>query len=206
MFGSAFLVSPVTEPKATARKVYLPQGTSWYDFWTGLKSDGGREVDVPTPLGQVPLAVRAGSILPLGPVVQYAGEKPADPIELRVFTGQDGHLDLYEDEGDGYRYEQGVHAVIPLNWDQKAGTLTLGDRQGTFPGMLQKRTFHIVRVKAGHGIGLGETKNPDSIRWFQADGALEIMFLPPAAQITDSAANSIQIDEPVKNYRLCDNF
>ena len=162
MFGSALLVSPVTTPKATTRKVYLPSGASWYDFWTGAKSDGGQSVDVPTPLGQVPLAVRAGSILPLGPVVQYAGEKPADPIELRVFTGVDGHLDLYEDEGDSDRYEQGVHAVIPLSWDQKARTLTLGNRQGTFPGMLQKRTFHIVRVKAGHGIGLGETENADA--------------------------------------------
>ena len=161
MFGSALLVSPVTQPKATTRQVYLPQGTGWYDFWTGARNDGGQEILADAPLAQIPLEVRTGSILPLGPVVQYAGEKPADPIELRVYPGGDGHLDFYEDEGDSYRYEQGVHAVIPLSWDDKSHNLTLGDRQGSFPGMLQVRTFRVVRVGKDHGIGLGETREVD---------------------------------------------
>ncbi len=161
MFGTAFLVSPVTEPKATSRKVYLPQGTAWYDFWTGAKMEGGKEIQAATPLAQVPLDIRAGSILPLGPVVQYAGEKPADPIELRIYTGHDGQLDFYEDEGDSYRYEQGVRAIIPLTWDEQTKTLTVGDRQGAFPGMLKERTFRIVRVKADHGVGMEETKAAD---------------------------------------------
>ena len=162
MFGSAFLVSPVTEPKATTRKVYLPQGAGWYDFWTGQKSQGGQEVQAATPLAQIPLHIREGSILPLGPVVQYAGEKPADPIELRVYPGQDGHFHLYEDEGDSYRYEQGVRAIIPLAWSEKTQTLTLGDRQGSFPGMLKERTFRVIRVKADHGVGLDETEKADA--------------------------------------------
>ena len=130
-------MSPVTEPKATTRTVYLPQGAGWYDFWTGQKSQGGQEVQAATPLAQIPLHIREGSILPLGPVVQYAGEKPADPIELRVYPGQDGHFDLYEDEGDSYRYEQGARAIIPLTWDEKARTLTVGGRKGGFPGMFK---------------------------------------------------------------------
>jgi alpha-D-xyloside xylohydrolase len=162
MFGAAFLVSPVTEPKATTRTVYLPQGSGWYDFWTGQKSQGGQEVQAATPLAQIPLHIREGSILPLGPVVQYAGEKPADPIELRVYPGQDGHFDLYEDEGDSYRYEQGARAIIPLTWDEKAQTLTLGGRRGSFPGMLKERTFRVIRVKAGHGVGLDETEKADA--------------------------------------------
>ena len=175
MFGTAMLVSPVTEPKAASRTVYLPMGTSWYDFWNGTKSEGGQDVQAPAPLAQIPLHVPAGSLLPLGPLVQYAGEKPADPIELRVYPGKDGHLDLYEDEGDSYRYEQGVRAIIPLGWDEKAQTLTLGARQGDFPGMLHERTFLIIRVKAGHGIGLGETQKADVVIHY--DGTAQTVSL-----------------------------
>ncbi len=144
MFGPAFLVAPVTEPQATNKSVYLPQGTVWYNHWTGEKYDGGRTITVAAPLDRIPLMVRGGAIIPLGPVVQYAGEKAADPIELRVYPGADGTFTLYEDEGDNYHYEHGVFATIPIRWDDKAGTLTIGKRTGKFPGMLNKRKFRLV--------------------------------------------------------------
>jgi hypothetical protein len=97
--------------------------------------------------------VRAGSIVPLGPVMQFATEKPADPIELRVYRGADGTFTLYEDEGDNYNYERGICAIIPISWNEKSGTLTFGKRKGSFPGMLKARTFRVVWVKPGHGVG-----------------------------------------------------
>jgi alpha-D-xyloside xylohydrolase len=143
MFGPALMVSPVVEPKAASRKVYLPAGTRWYDFWTGKPTEGGQAIEVATPLETMPLHVRAGAILPLGPDVHYATEKPADPIELRVYPGANGEFTLYEDENDGYNYEKGVYATIPLRWNDRTRTLTIGERQGGFPGMLRERTFRI---------------------------------------------------------------
>ena len=99
----------------------------------------------------MPLFVRAGSIVPLGPELQYAAEKPADPIELRVYRGADGVFTLYEDEGDSYRYEQGAYATIPISWNDKTHALTIGTRRGKFPGMLEQRTFRIVVVAPGVG-------------------------------------------------------
>src|SRR5579863_5631545 len=110
MFGPAILVNPVTEPHATARHLYLPKA-KWYDFWTGSEAEGGRAVDSPAPLARIPLFVRAGSIIPMGPDIQYSNEKPADPIELRVYRGANGNFTLYEDEGDSYRYENGAYAT-----------------------------------------------------------------------------------------------
>ncbi len=162
LFGPALLVSPVTQPGVASRKVYLPRGTGWTDFWTGVTVPGGQRIDAPAPLSQIPLAVRAGSILPLGPVVQYAGEKPDAPIELRIFAGADGAFTLYEDEGDGYRYEEGAYAEIPLTWNNTSRTLTIGPRKGTFPGMTAKRTFQVVWVGPGHGVGLSATERPDA--------------------------------------------
>jgi alpha-D-xyloside xylohydrolase len=140
--------------KPMLRRVYLPAGTDWYDFWTGERLKGGRAIDVPAPLATMPLHVRAGSIVPFGPDLQYASEKPADPIELRVYRGADGRFEIYEDEGDGYAYEKGVFATIPIEWNDARRTLTIGARRGTFPGMLEHRTFHVVFVGKGHGVGL----------------------------------------------------
>ncbi len=109
----------------------------------------------------MPLYVRAGSILPLGPDVEYAAEKPADPIELRVYRGANGAFTLYEDENDTYNYEKGVHATIPFSWDDATHTLTIGDRTGSFPGMLEKRTFRVVFVSENHGTGGALTENAD---------------------------------------------
>ncbi len=135
----------------------LPSATVWHDFWTGERLEarrGAQRVERPAPIDRIPLWVRAGSILPLGPDLQYTDEKPADPIELRVYPGADGATLLYEDEGDSYRSEQGVYATIPLSWDDAAGVLTIGERKGSFPGMLRARTFHIVWVRPGHGGGI----------------------------------------------------
>lgn len=154
MFGPAFLVAPVTEPGATSKNVYLPAGADWFDFWTGEKSTGGQTVNAAAPADRIPLFIRAGSIVPLGPVVQYAGEKPAGPIELRVYPGADGSFSLYEDEGDNYNYEHGAYATIPISWNEKSQTFTVGKRTGKFHGMLKDRTFRIVYVGAHYGTGL----------------------------------------------------
>jgi len=160
LFGPAILVSPVTEPGAATRRLYLPNG-KWYDFWTGAAIQGGRTLDAPSPIDRMPLYVRAGSIVPLGPDLQYATEKSADPIELRVYRGANGAFTLYEDENDSYDYEKGVHATIPFSWDDAAHIFTIGDRAGAFPGMLEKRIFRVVFVSENHGTGGGLTENAD---------------------------------------------
>jgi alpha-D-xyloside xylohydrolase len=160
LFGPAILVNPVTERGTTSRRVYLPDAT-WYDFWTGSATKGPRAIDTGAALDHLPLFIRAGSILPLGPDIEYSDEKPADPIELRVYPGANGEFTLYEDENDNYNYEKGAHAVIPITWDETSHTLTIGNRSGNFPGMLSDRTFHIVFVGPAHGIGGALTQNAD---------------------------------------------
>jgi alpha-D-xyloside xylohydrolase len=153
MFGPALLVNPVTEPAAKTRHMYLPN-ILWYDFWTGQKQTGGRTIDASAPLDRMPLYVRAGSIIPMGPDMQYATEKQADPIELRIYRGADGGFTLYEDENDGYHYEKGIYATIPIHWNEAAQTLQIGERRGRFPGMLESREFEIVFVSDNHGGGI----------------------------------------------------
>jgi alpha-D-xyloside xylohydrolase len=160
MFGPAFLINPVTEPAATARNLYLPQ-SKWYDFWTGSGITGGRTIIADAPLERLPLYVRAGSILPLGPDQEWSTEKPADPIELRIYRGADGDFTLYEDENDNYNYEKGAYATIPLHWNDASQALTIGDRQGQFPGMLESRTFRIVFVGEKHGVGINPEAQAD---------------------------------------------
>jgi len=162
MFGPAFLACPVTTAQATGRAVYLPSGASWVDFWTGESLAGGKTVTANAPINIMPLYVRAGSIVPFGPNVQYATEKPTDPIELRVYRGADGKFTLYEDEGDGYNYEKGAYATIPIEWNEGKQTLTIGKRSGKFPGMLKDRTFKIVWVSGNHGVGISSNENPDA--------------------------------------------
>ena len=156
LFGPAILVSPVTTQGATSRTVYLPQAT-WYDFWTGAKQEGGKRVEADAPLDKLPLFVRAGSIVPMGPKMEWTTEKPTDPIELRVYPGADGDFTLYEDNNDGYAYERGEHATIALHWDDAARSLTLAPREGSFPAMLPEHTFRLVIVGKDHGVGIGET-------------------------------------------------
>ena len=127
----------------TATK-YLPKGAQWYDFWTNKSYKGGQTVTLETTLDRVPMFVRAGSILPLGPEMQYVGEKAWDNLEMRVYPGADGSFTLYEDEGDNYNYERGVYSTITFLWNNRSRTLTIGQRQGEYPGMLKSRQFTIV--------------------------------------------------------------
>jgi len=161
MFGPAILVNPVLAPNATRRTVYLPDLPAWYDFWTGAPQPGGQEIDAVAPLDRIPLYVRAGSILPLGPEIQYANEKPAGPIELRIYRGADGTFNLYQDAGDGYDYEKGAHTVIPFRWSESTRTLAIGAREGTYSEMPAGIQINIVWVSPGHGSGLAAVANPD---------------------------------------------
>jgi alpha-D-xyloside xylohydrolase len=125
-------------------KIYLPKGTLWYDYWTGERYEGGQEITKPTTIATIPMYVKAGSILPIGPDVQWATQKPWDNLTLRVYPGADGHFILYEDEGDNYNYEKGAYTEIPMTWDEAHRTLTIGKRRGQFKGMIAKRKFQVV--------------------------------------------------------------
>ena len=127
MFGPAILVNPVLKENATKRTVYLPPSPASYDFWTGEQTSGGKEIEADAPFDRMPLYVRAGSVLPMGPEIEYAAQDPGGPIELRIYSGADGNFDLYEDAGDSYDYEKGQHSVIPIRWNESAGALTIGE-------------------------------------------------------------------------------
>jgi alpha-D-xyloside xylohydrolase len=154
LFGPSLLVCPVPTQGATTRSVYLPGGVGWYDFWTGRRFAGGQTISAPAPIATIPLYVREGAIVPMGPFEQYTTEKQADPIELRVYEGANGSFNLYEDEGVNYNYEKGLKASIPITWYQSSHTLTIGTRSGSFPGMLTSRKFNVVFVQNGVGGGL----------------------------------------------------
>lgn len=130
-----------TEAKST--KVYLPAGTLWYDFWTNEKYDGGQEITKETTLAIIPLYVKAGSIIPIGPQVQYATEKPWNHLELKVYMGANGDFILYEDEFDNYNYEKGAYTEIPISWNNASRKLTIGVRKGGYDGMLKSRKFTV---------------------------------------------------------------
>jgi len=151
------------------RTVYLPADHQWIDFWTGASLQGGQTVTTRAPIEICPLFVKAGSIVPTGPFVQYATEKPADPVELRIYPGADGEFTLYEDENDNYNYEQGVFATIRFAWDDAHKKLTIGTREGSFPGMLQQRTFRVVVVGQDHGTGIEIEKKPDRTVTYQGE-------------------------------------
>jgi alpha-D-xyloside xylohydrolase len=184
MFGPAFMVNPVTEQlfsgaNATAkekiRKVYLPKGATWFDFWTGEKLRGGQTVSALAPINIIPLFVRAGSIIPMGRVMEYATEKPADTLELRIYPGANGVFKYYEDENDTYNYEKGQFATLNFNWDDNKRTLAISDTKGSFPGMLRNRTINVVLVKPDHGIGEGETVQFDKTVTY-AGKAIKVSF------------------------------
>ena len=178
LFGPALLASPMTEAGATSRSVYLPAGSTWYDFWTGASLPGGSAVSAAAPLDKIPLFVRAGSIIPMGPELQYTNEKSADPIELRIYPGADGRFALYEDDGESYAYEKGERATISLTWKDATKTLSFGVCSGSFPGMLHKRVFNVVLVRSNHGVGESETVTADRIVDYAGE-ALSVRFLAP---------------------------
>ena len=161
LFGPALLVSPVTTYKATARSVYLPTAAGWYDFWTGTHAAGGATVMAAAAFDSIPVYARAGSIVPVGPDLQYVGEKPADPLTLYVYAGADATFTLYEDQGTTYDYEHGELATIPLHWNDATQTLTIGARSGSFPGMLASRKFQLILVSPTKAVGFSLTPTPD---------------------------------------------
>jgi alpha-D-xyloside xylohydrolase len=174
MFGPAFLVNPVTERMYSlpnnknirkTRKVYLPKSANWYDFWTGKLIPGGQTIDAAAPIETIPLYVRAGSIVPMGPFLQYATEKAADPIEIRIYTGADTEFVLYEDENDTYNYELGKYSTIAMNWNEAEKTFTIKERNGEFPGMLTDRTFNIVWVNSKNGTGIEPARQAEIIQY-----------------------------------------
>jgi alpha-D-xyloside xylohydrolase len=161
LFGPALLINPVTAAGVTSRSVYLPAGT-WYDFWTGATKQGGAKSTMDAPLDSIPILVKAGSIVPMGPMIQYATES-IDPLEIRVYKGQNASFTLYEDEGDTYNYETGKYSEIRFTWDDAAGQLTIGARTGSYSGMPASRTFNVVWVGADHGSGVEVTADPDQV-------------------------------------------
>ena len=180
LFGRSVLVSPVTnamyvKPEVSgkdtiqvedfstikSKETYLPAGTDWYDFWTGEKFAGGNKVNKQTPLDIIPLYIKAGSIIPIGPSVQYAEEKKWDTLEIRIYPGANGKFVLYEDENDNYNYEKGIYSTIMLDWDDRKKTLSISDRIGSFPGMLNERKFNIVLVGTNKGIGENTVNRSD---------------------------------------------
>jgi alpha-D-xyloside xylohydrolase len=152
MFGPSLLVAPVTQQSAVSRDLYLPAG-EWTDFWTGKKISGAKRLTAEAPVVRIPVYVRAGSILPMGPVLEYAEQKSDAPIQLRIYPGANADFTLYDDAGDGYGYEHGEYSTVILHWDDASRTLTFSDRTGGFPGMAATQRFRAVLVKPGNGIG-----------------------------------------------------
>ena len=149
MFGPALMPCPVYEYGARSREVYLPEG-GWYDFYTGEYLPGGCTIKAVAPYERMPLYARKGSIIPFGPEIEWSDEKPASEIRLYVYAGADADFTLYEDDGLTYGYEKGAFATIPIHWDEASRTLTVGARSGSFPGMLESRTFTVVTVDPSH--------------------------------------------------------
>lgn len=152
MFGD-FLVCPVTSPNATSRKVYLPKGTRWHNYFTSEVFDGGQWIDAPCALestNSFPLFVREGAIIPTTEVAEYSDAQKNQPVTINIFRSkdktyniQDKTYNIYEDEGDNYNFENGAYSLIPLSWNEKKSTLTIGTRTGSFPGMQTERTFTV---------------------------------------------------------------
>ncbi len=155
--------------KEPYRTLYLPKDNTLYDFWTGETVEGGQELKVDAPIDKIPLYVKAGSIIPMGPFIQYSDEKPADPIDLRIYTGADAEFVLYEDENDTYNYEKGVYATIKFIWNEAEQKLSIEERKGEFPGMLQERTFRITWVTADHGVGVDINEQPDKVVTYNSE-------------------------------------
>jgi len=147
--------------KKYERKVYLPKNTNWYNFWTGEVIEGGKNIIAPAPIDIIPLYIKAGSILPMGPFVQYSTEKN-DTLEIRIYKGNNASFILYEDENDGYNYEKGIYSTIRLNWYDKENILEISERKGKFPGMEEKRIFYITIVDKNKAVGI-EISKPDKI-------------------------------------------
>lgn len=161
MFGPSLLVAPVYRYKARTRQVYLPSSCGWYDFYTGKFYSGGRLIEAEAPYERMPLFVKEGSVIPVGPAVQYTDEKPADPLTFYIYTGKDGAFTLYEDEGVNYNYEIGACSTIKISFDNSSGQITIGNCNGEFPGMLKSRKFNFILVTDDEPVPFDPDKVPD---------------------------------------------
>ncbi|MCX6333042.1 MAG: DUF5110 domain-containing protein [Bacteroidia bacterium] len=160
MFGPSLLVAPVYKYKARTREVYLPSTNGWYDLYSGKYFPGGEKIDADAPYGQMPLFVKEGSIIPVGPEIQYTDEKPANPLTLWIYTGRDCAFTLYEDEGINYNYEKGACSTIKFSFNNEKGELFIDERKGEFEGMLKERTFNIVWVNKESPVKFETTAKP----------------------------------------------
>ncbi|MEV4780265.1 TIM-barrel domain-containing protein [Burkholderia sp. LMU1-1-1.1] len=149
LFGHNLMVAPVYVYGGRERNVYMPKGANWYDFYTGEVHKGGTTTSIKAPETRMPLLVKAGAILPMGPVTQYVDEKPDAPITLNIYTGADGKFSLYEDDGVSNAYLRNEFSRIPLSYNDKTGTVTIGERVGQYKGMVAKREFKVRFIKAG---------------------------------------------------------
>ncbi len=163
LFGKSLLIAPVTEPmyfrkavvgrdtvnvpdftEIKSSEIYLPAGADWFDFWTNELIGGGQTIKRETPIDVMPVYVKSGTILPLGPQVQFAEEKDWSQLDFRIYPGADAEFTLYEDEFDNYNYENGAFTVIDFEWNDTEKVLTINDREGAFENMLQQRTFNVM--------------------------------------------------------------
>jgi len=161
LFGPSFLISPVYNYHQRTRKVYLPSGRGWYDLSSGKFFDGGQRVNSNAPYHRIPVYVKEGSIIPVGPDLQYTSQKPADTITLFIYTGHNASFDLYEDEDTNYNYENGIFTTIQIDYNEQEKSLTIHDRKGEFPGMMQKRVFNIIWVTRGKMKTFDPDQRPD---------------------------------------------
>ena len=160
MFGSALMACPVGEYQKYSRNVYLPKQKGWYDFYTGKHYAGGQTIVADAPFDKIPVFVPEGSILPVGPEMEWSDQKKAELIDLYVYAGKDGSYTLYEDEGTNYNYEKGKYAMIDFKYNDAQKTVTIAARKGAFDGMLQKRRFNIVLVSDNNQQGISLAKAP----------------------------------------------
>jgi alpha-D-xyloside xylohydrolase len=165
--NSAFLkinwITPNKDEHPNEVSVYLPKTNLWYNFWTGQTNLGGENILASSPVDELPIYVPSGSIIPIGPKIQYASEDPRAVLEIRIYQGSNGSFKLYEDENDNYDYEKGLYSIIPFNWNDRRKVLTIGTRKGEFPGMVESRQFNIILVKENHGTGGRQTEHPDRV-------------------------------------------
>jgi alpha-D-xyloside xylohydrolase len=165
MFGKSLLIAPVIRPDVLVWDVYLPKSSNWFDFWTGKKFNGGQNIETSAPLNKIPIYVKAGSIIPMGKFVQFTGQKNADTLEIRVYTGADCKFELYEDEGDNYNYEKGGYSTIFFEWNENEQILTINEPSGQFIGMLVKRIFKIIWISESSGNGINYCKVNEQVTY-----------------------------------------
>ncbi len=162
MFGPALMICPVYQYKERQRDVYFPDQVGWYNLYSGEYVEGGQKISVTAPYERMPVFVREGSIIPVGPEIEFTGEKPDAPDDLYVYTGKDASFELYEDEGTNYNYEKGKFSKIKFTYSEESQKLTIQKREGEFEGMLKDRIFRVIFITRNQPVkiltGDGSTK------------------------------------------------